>query len=745
MSRPVSLLILFVITCALPSRAQNLLLVKDWFFAKGDAIRSKSLQWMPAQVPGTVHTDLFRNKKIADPYYGNVEKSLQWIENETWSYRNYFSLPSSLISSDSLFIEFEGLDTYASVYLNGLLLLRADNMFKNWEAEIRRKLVKGKNELVVVFSPSAVEAKRLKKQAEQLTGAVYPESERVFVRKAQYQFGWDWGPRYVSCGIWKNVSIHSKKSATTSLLPRRNVLLKTGEDAWGSSFYFTENGKPVYVRGANWIPADHFAPRARRLKLYDSLLLAAKEAGINMLRVWGGGIYEDDAFYDLCDKYEIMVWQDFMFAGALYPGDAAFLENVEAEVRYQVNRLKHHPSIVIWCGNNEIEEAWFNWGWQKQYNYSGADSMRLWSDYKKIFHEMIPGILAELDPQRPYWPSSPSLGWGREEAYRKGDVHYWGVWWGKEPIEQYREKTGRFVSEYGMQGMPSLKSIRQFADASQLDTSSRVMKAHQKHPFGWENIGLYIRERYREPRNFSDLVYTSQLMQAEAIKTAIESHRRRKPFNMGTLFWQWNDCWPVTSWSAVDYFGRKKALFYEVKRSFADVSIIPHADSSYYYISIVSEKDSVLHGRLFTDFIAFNRKERNVLRSGEDISVGSSAAFTARSIRDMKREFPFDGCMRVRFVVNDSTLAENFLFLAPPKKLNLAKPKITVQISGTNIILESDVFAYGVEVDVPDDVKLDDNYFHLLPGEKKTVKFYSKRPSAELLKLLKTKSLADTY
>jgi beta-mannosidase len=440
-----------------------------------------------------------------------------------------------------------------------------------------------------------------------------------------------------------------------------------------------------------------------------------------------------------------MVWQDFMFAGALYPADSAFLKNVDEEVRYQVKRLRNHPCIALWCGNNEIEEAWFNWGWQKQYNYSVEDSTKLWNDYKKIFHQLIPGIVKELDPQRAYWPSSPSLGWGREDAYKKGDVHYWGVWWGNERVEKYNEKVGRFNSEYGMQGMPDMKTIKQFSLPQDWDTSSAVMKAHQKHPFGYQNIKMYIENKFRTPKTFEDLVYVSQLMQADAIKTAIEAHRRNKPTTMGTMFWQWNDCWPVTSWSAVDYYGRKKAMFYEVKRSYQNLSVIPYVDSNYYWIKIISYLNTSITIKMETDFINFNDTLKNVLKSQEIYEIKPNGTFTAKSRRDLFKEHPLDGCMRFRIVKDDKTISENILLLADPKKLKLSKPIIKYLVTNNTIELSSNKFAYGVFIDVPDGVELEDNYFHLLPNEKKIVKFTSIIPIETIKKNINIKSLIDTY
>lgn len=463
-------------------RAQSSIsLHEGWTFRKAG-----SAAWYRAEVPGTVHTDLLRNGLIPDPFFGTNEQKVQWVEEEEWEYKINFDVPKNLLLKKHVEITFDGLDTYATVFINGQKIIEADNMFRQWKARLNGFL-KEKNNVLLVHFASASRIARQKKGTEIIKT---PDNERVYVRKAQYHFGWDWAPRLVTCGIWKDVTINGwneEKKALNPInpaAPKRIVKLVTQKDSLGESFYFTVNGKPTFIKGANWIPADSFLPQVKKKQQYHTLLQAAKEAHVNMLRVWGGGIYEDDLFYNLCDQYGIMVWQDFMFAGALYPADAAFLNNIEAEVRYQVNRLKHHPSIVLWCGNNEIEEAWENWGWQKSLGYSVADSAKLWNDYKKIFHQLIPGIVKQLDPERPYWPSSPSLGWGRDSAYKSGDVHYWGVWWGREPVEKYIEKTGRFVSEYGMQGMPDMKTMAQFSMPKDWDTASAVMKVHQKHPTG---------------------------------------------------------------------------------------------------------------------------------------------------------------------------------------------------------------------------------------------------------------------
>lgn len=719
----------------------SLPLNKNWEFRN-----VRESRWYKAEVPGTVHTDLLANSLIPDPYYRDNEQKVQWVENEDWEYRTSFTATPALLKKKYVELVFDGLDTHADVFLNDRKVLQADNMFRQWKVPVVSLLKPGTNTLRVHFYSSARIAKE-RKAAEKVP---YPDNERIYVRKAQYQFGWDWGPRLVTSGIWRAVRLTGSDStiATEPARPKApgNVKLVIQKDSIGEAFYFTVDGQRTFIKGANWIPADNFIPRAKKLARYELLLKAAKEANINMLRIWGGGIYEEDAFYDLCDKYGIMVWQDFMFAGAMYPGDSAFLDNVAEEVRYQVQRLRHHPSIVLWCGNNEIEEAWYNWGWQKQHGYSAADSAKLWNDYQKLFHQIIPGILKELDPERPYWPSSPSLGWGRDSAYKKGDVHYWGVWWGREPVEKYREKIGRFMSEYGMEGMPGMKTMAQFSLPSDWDTTSATMRVHQKHPFGYQNIKYYIERKFRTPKSFEDLVYVSQLMQADAISTAIEAHRGNMPVTMGTLLWQWNDCWPVTSWSTLDYYGRKKALFYEVKRDFEKVVVLPLLEADQYKVKVVSEMSNPLTFSLEVDFVDLEKGVQKTLPLTNNSRTDAHGTFQFLYKRDLSLEDSAKKVLSFRVVSGGKTIAQNLLFLTEPKNLRLPKPILKWSLSGNNaLVVSADKFAYGVQVDVPDSVHLQDNFFHLLPGERKSIRFSSALPVETLKKNLSIKSLVDTY
>ena len=484
----------------------------------------------PAKIPGTVHTDLFANGLIPDPFAGDNEKKLQWIENEDWVYRTNFNISSSEIQKGHIELKFEALDTYAKIFMNDSLVGTADNMFRIWKMNVKPFVKEGENKLTMQFTSSVRRGKELAKQLPY----TLPGDEKVFTRKAQYQYGWDWGPRFVTCGIgdvklvsWNKARISQIQSHqelkgdslaelefictvfSDSILDTKiNLVHHTGNlfydriekkirlfpgenriqikysipkpelwwsnglgaahlyvfgfylslgkndllfeevpldfksisigirtielvqktDSMGSSFYFKLNGVPVFMKGANYIPPDNFLNRVR-ITDYQSIIKNAAEANMNMLRVWGGGVYADDAFYQACDENGILVWQDFMFACAMYPGDRYFVENVSAEITDQVQGLRNHPCIALWCGNNEIDEGWKNWGWQNQYHYSFADSSKIESDYQTMFEKQIKNILLKEDPGRPYWPSSPSIGWGHGESLKQGDSHYWGIWW----------------------------------------------------------------------------------------------------------------------------------------------------------------------------------------------------------------------------------------------------------------------------------------------------------------------------
>lgn len=542
----------------------------NWQFRK-----TGSARWYKATVPGTVHTDLLQNKLIPDPFFAGNEKMLAWIDRSDWEYRLQFNTDADILSRQNIQLTFDGLDTYVDVYLNGQLLLKADNMFRGWTVPVKSFLKQGSNQLLLRFHSALNTVDSIAKSKLPL---VLPDNNRVYARKAQFQFGWDWGPVFVGCGIWKKVSLQAwngmKIGPVTPALPSLGVKLIQQKDTAGTGFYFEKDGKPLYIKGANYIPSDIFLPRVKRSDYYR-ILKSAKDANMNMLRVWGGGIYEDDEFYDQCDKMGIMVWQDFMFAGGIYPGDPAFFSNVREEVKYQVNRLKHHPCIVLWCGNNEIDEAWHHWGWQGQFNLHGADSAKVWNDYTRLFRDSLPKWVNEFDGTRPYVSTSPQFGWGNPRSYNEGDSHYWGVWWGLADWEIFEEKTGRFVSEYGMQAMPNKTTVNGYTPKNERYLYSPSVLSHQKANEGFKKLHHYLNRYFIDSNRlkqlpFDDYIYLTQCLQYYILKNSIAIHRSKAPRNMGTLLWQLNDCWPVTSWSITDYSRQPKAAWYAVKEAYRD-------------------------------------------------------------------------------------------------------------------------------------------------------------------------------
>ncbi len=767
----------------------------------------------PARVPGTVHTDLLRNGMIKDPFYGTNEASVQWIEQEDWEYSTSVEADKSLLTYTHVELTFEGLDTYAKVFLNDRLILTGNNMFRAWTVDIRQQLKPGKNSLRVVFE-SAV--KQGKAHAAALPYPL-PGDEKVFTRKAQYQYGWDWGPRLVTCGIYKPVyfncwnevrlndlsyfiqELHDsvarigfvtetestkdlslklelhlalndtgakafRKSYTLAVKPgiqrdtfyynirkpqlwysnglgKANLYhakLRAGQqgktvdqkslaiglkqlelvrkkDAFGESFFFRLNGKPVFMKGANYIPQHSFVTELR-----DSndtrIVKLAKEAHMNMLRVWGGGLYEDEAFYEQCDQNGILVWQDVMFACAMYPGDTAFVENVKQEVAQQARRLRNHPCLALWCGNNEVDEGWHNWGWQKHYNYSAKDSATIWNNYKALFHEAIPGVLKQYDPHTAYWPSSPSIGWGHKESLMQGDAHYWGVWWGMEPFEVYEKKTGRFMSEYGFQGMPDYFTLKHYGDS--LHLNSTYIKAHQKHPTGYQTIQTYMERDYPVPSGFEKFIYVSQLLQRDAMKTAIEAHRRAMPYCMGTLYWQLNDCWPVTSWSAIDYDHRPKALYYATKKLYANFCMSVDTSGKRCNIYVISDSTKPISAKLEVRLKSMEGK--TLLSQVKDIFIkeNSSAVFENFSDEELK---PFNKksiYLSCKLIMNGKIIAHKNYFFVKPKELLLYKPHILIRQKDNSIRITSDVFVKDLYVYTKENaLAIPDNYMDLEPDE----------------------------
>jgi beta-mannosidase len=805
-------LFLIIVCCSVSAQTSyRNLSSENWLFNKQGETKKHI-----ATIPGTVHTDLFANQLIPDPFFGANEKQLQWIENENWEYETTFLLSEKEISNENIELEFEGLDTYATVYINGKIVLEADNMFRKWVISAKNHLKKGKNHLKIVFQ-SAVQ--KGKEEASKLSYTL-PEKERVFVRKAQYQFGWDWGPRFVTAGIWKKVkfkfwnsakienikysqvelndlkaileftteirvsevktiqlkinekseTFHLKKGTNKvkmhyeisnpkrwwcnglgfphqyefhfSLENNRKIIdnkeLKIGlrtielvqdKDEFGTSFYFKLNGKTVFMKGANYIPQDSFIPKQTPSSYYE-LVQNARKANMNMLRVWGGGVYADEEFYNACDANGILVWQDFMFACAMYPGDEKFIENVKQEVIDNVNRLQNHPSIALWCGNNENDEGWHNWGWQKQFNYSQADSTKIWNDYKKVFQELIPQTLDSLlsKEKNLYWPSSPSIGWGKKESLTQGDSHYWGVWWGKDPFEMYKKKVGRFMSEYGFQGMPNLETLQKVIAKEDFNFTSEAFKNHQKHPTGFETIKEYMNRDFPVPTSMEKYNYVSQLLQAYGMKIAIEAHRLAKPYCMGSLYWQLNDCWPVTSWSTLDYYGNWKAAHYQVKESFAPILLAVTENADGYSIIGSNDNLEVKEGLVTAKLLDFSGIELWTASKECTLDVEKNTNCLQISNAELPKFEKEKTVLVIAFTSNKKKTVANHYFVKP-KELQLEKPTIEFKIVGETLIeLKTNTLAKNVYLQA-NDTFFEENYFDLVPGIPKIIK--TEKPTQE--------------
>lgn len=366
-------------------------------------------------------------------------------------------------------------------------------------------------------------------------------------------------------------------------------------DQWGTSYYFKINNETIFCKGANYIPQDVFPARVADEEIREMVREMA-DANFNMVRVWGGGYYPSDLFYEECDRLGIMVWQDLMFACSMYPGDSSFLENVRQEFDFHIPRIASHPSVMLFNGNNEVEVAWGNWGFQIKYGLYGQAAREIEQAYTDLFKVLAPEIVSKWSAI-PYIHTSPLSNWGKSEYYNHGSQHYWGVWHGKDPLEDFGKKNGRFNAEYGFQSFPELATLATFSTEKDWDINSAVMKHHQKSYVGNEMILKHAKNLYGNPIDFKEFVYFGQLTQMTAVSMAVAGHRLDAPRCGGTLFWQLNDCWPVSSWSSIDYFGNKKALQYRVKEDYRPITILEKFDNlldrTYYVHSLSREAKSV--------------------------------------------------------------------------------------------------------------------------------------------------------
>jgi len=862
------LMLVLLAAWALPVAAAPL--AAEWSFRllPGDARGAAHpglQQWRPAQVPGAVHTDLLAQGQIPDPYVGAPEAGLQWIGLADWEYRARFDVDAGTLARAHAELAFDGLDTFATVTLNGQPLLQADNSHRTWRARVDGKLRARGNELrIVLRSPIRTLLPGVRAMPHKIAGnypSPYgdePKDAMVgnFVRKPGYHFGWDWGPRYVTAGIWRPVRLESWDAQRLTALAvqtrdldatradlevaveaesaavgtaamqievldpdgkrvariDRKALLKAGDNRivmpvalpqprrwWpagqgeqarytvratlapgttdatrieqrtglrtvelrrevdrngGQGFAFVINGVPIFAKGANVIPFDMFPARVDAARIRRELT-AARDANMNMLRNWGGGYYEDDVFFDIADELGLLVWQDFMFGGGMQPGyDPDFRANVVAEARDNVRRLRHHPSVVLWCGNNEEETAWKDWGHGRDLTAADpAFAAKVWQGYVDLFGNDLRQVVAEEGLGVPYWSSSPSNDLDEKaNDSTRGDKHYWQVWGNPAlPVTAYLHETPRFMSEYGLQAWPVLRTLDGIIPAAEQQVDSPTVRAHQKFMAGEGNQRLlkYIEEEYGTPRDFPAFVYLSQVMQADGIQLAALHHRASRPYTMGSLYWQLNDVWPGASWSSIDYAGRWKALHFHAKRFFADHAVAALRDEGVTRVSLLNDRQQGLQATWRMRVMDLDGALRNEQR--HTVALPPLSALEVGRFADadlLKGADPTRTVAVVELFDGATLLSQQVVYFAPAKALALSPAKIdsTLRADGEGAVLTLRapklVRALWIDFDGVD-ATLDDNALDLVPGETVTIRLGSKADLPTLRRTLRLTSLAD--
>lgn len=789
---------------------------------------------VPATVPGSVYNDLLTAGEIPDPFYRDNEVEDLRLMDYDFAYTRTFDTSAELLACDQVLLRAEGLDTLATVEINGRFAGSAFNMHRTWEFDVKPLLKAGENTIkVTLASPT-----RYIKEANEksfLDGSSDAMAGFPHLRKAHCMFGWDWGPRLPDAGIWRDIAIvgieharirdvyvrqvHENGKVTVLVdthidyaadkktevyiedlkktevgiaitAPDGSVFSGCGEscaieiadpqlwwpsgygeqplykidvglkydgscvDSWnkriglrtltisrekdeiGEGFCHIVNGVKIFAMGADYIPEDNLLPRVNPERT-RRLLEDAKEAHMNAVRVWGGGYYPEDYFYDICDELGLMVWQDFMFACASYELSADFEANVRAEFVDNVCRLRHHASLALWCGNNELEEFVFYGRW--------ISKKREVADYIKLFEYVIPSVLKEEDPCTFYWPSSPSSGGSLDDPQSpdRGDVHYWDVWHGLKPFTDYRNYLFRYVSEFGFQSFPCMATIESFTLPEDRNVFARVMEKHQRNASANGKIAEYLSQTYLYPNSFDSFVYASQLLQAQAIQYGVEHWRRNRGRCMGTVVWQLNDCWPVVSWASIDYYGRWKALHYYEKRFFAPVLISCHEEGILSQNTNVNAEGFVpsksarlnVSNETRQDFDgiarwALRRPDASVIREGSfEVHVPALSAVWLDEL-DCNDQDTY-GCYFSYELENKQgrRVGGGSVLFCAPKHFRFEDPQLEAHIEGDEVVVTAKAYARSVELQCGADVLLDDNFFDMNAGTRR-VKILRGTPEA---------------
>ncbi len=803
----------------------------------------KQTRWeqeFPANVPGSVYHDLLANHLMEDPYYRDNEMKALALMDYDYEYCTVFSVEDSYFELDEVLLHFDGLDTLADIYLNGVLLGSVNNMHRQWEFPVMALLKAQDNELRIVFhSPT----RYIKERYAQDSVDGSEEAMRGFpqLRKAHCMFGWDWGPRLPDAGIWRPVSLlgvtrgrfssvyvqQKHENGTVSLSVETGIQTFEGEeftvseicceqengqktaamesakeaysvrltvrdpqgkeiitshpaeasveipnpqlwwpngygsqplytvkaelywedmcvdvwekriglrtmtihreaDAYGESFAHEVNGVRIFAMGADYIPEDNILSRTGEARTRD-LLNQCVAAHFNCIRVWGGGHYPADYFYDICDELGLVVWQDFMFACAVYRLTEEFEENICAEIVDNVRRLRHHASLGLWCGNNEMEMFVDQGMWGAKFT--------LKSDYVKMYEYLFPKIVKKEDPQTFYWPASPSSGGGFDfpNDPSRGDVHYWDVWHGNKPFTEYRKFNFRYLSEFGFQSFPSVKTIETFTEPQDRNIFSYVMEKHQRNAAANGKIMNYMEQMFLYPNGFDTLIYASQLLQAEAIRYGVEHFRRNRGICMGTVYWQLNDCWPVASWASIDYYGRWKALHYYAKRFFAPLLISCEEEGLLTQSMNVNEEpfhvkksvrfcvtNETMSGHEVTVKWQLRDAFAKVLREEEQKVYAE--ALSARWLEpvDLEEASLYEHYVSYQLYESGQVVSEGTVLFCQPKHFALQNPELSVRLEQDEIVVSAQAYAKSVEIrNETDDLILSDNFFDLNGGEKR--------------------------
>ncbi len=778
--------------------------------------------WFSAKVPGVVHTDLMANKVIPDPFRDLNEEAVRWVDDMEWWYRKDYELSSDILEKEIVELMFDGVDTFATIWVNGVKISETCNMFTPYRFNVKQNSKPGRNTIVVRLKPAKKAAEEIQKKHKDLQ-AKYKFPPRSYLRKAQYSFGWDWGPTLPTVGIWRSVKLVAYDKAKLGYLallplkvrddeatvkltaevysskktkvkvkytmkdteaemekwveaeaepgkndlectvkinnpklwwPRnygpqnlyrlsaelyvgdglqdkaetkvgiRNIELVQEPDDEGKTFIFRINGKLVFCKGADWIPADSFLPRVTEQQ-YRKLLELSAEEGMNMLRVWGGGIYEDDFFYDTCNELGIMVWQDFMYACAEYPEEEWFLKEAGKEAEEVLRRLRRHPCIVLWCGNNENQ-------WLGHF-YTGRRGGGILSGLK-IYDDLLPNLCSKLNPTTPYWPSSPYGGEDPNSA-SEGDRHNWDVWSEWRDYPDYLMDKGRFISEFGWQSPPTVEHMKEYLSAEYLHPQSRIVEAHEKQVGGLERLYTYLAAHYPVKEDFELFTLYCQLNQGEALKTAVQHWRSRMFRTSGCIIWQLNDCWPVISWSLIDYGLNPKPAYYFVKRAFKPMIVALTVTRSMFpsspekpaiHIHVINETNDKLEATLKFHVMDYFG---GVLHS-EQLTI-SVPPYTSRQVLEKETDkLPSidDGILVVTLERDGKTLSEDCRTLLEPKHLKLPKPSIKIKSikigkGKFKVQLESNVYTKALWLRLQGTkAQFEDNFFDLLPRSQKNVK-----------------------